>query len=97
MATATLITDQDEVEVEVATRLFDVIEDAAANDPKEPVLQSVRFRLFLTNVVVVFLSYVLTQAKIAVDKEMIKFVAELITASIMGYILARSLRNTPQK
>lgn len=63
-------------------------------DPKEPVLQSVRFRLFMANVLALVLYFAAIKLNVGIERAVLDKIAELVTVSITGFILARTLRNT---
>lgn len=101
VAKAFLLTEvetDDTVELEVNLEGDDPFGDLVVGSiAKEPIFQSVRFRMLLINVVVLLLGFVMSEANIGIDDGTIRDFAELITLAIISYIIARSVRNVPNK
>ena len=66
----------------------------ATTKPKEPLLKSARFRVLVAGVILEVLVLLSAELGIEADPELLKEVAQWIAVLVVGFIGARTFRNT---
>ncbi len=65
-----------------------------ATKPKEPLLKSARFKVFLAGVILEVLVLFSAELGVEADPELLKEVAQGIAILVTGFIASRTFRNT---